>query len=523
MATIKGNHKQKQVVISPNCLLPSRRDTNGNSRFKHSVVTKQTNAKKTVKSTSKSSEEDKSFQLEDKENVFSIDFAADDDYLEFTNQDFFSGFDTKGALDVDWSSTEIFGDFDTDSPTQSTTSDGFEAFDCFRDGDPFSIQNAVWLQPPSDSGFSVQSAVQELSEEQMGNTLCPEALRALKGLLIGSDYFQTGQFNEAISAFQDTIDIFQKQQKNPTIKDNTALTFIARLASSCLLGVGDCLWRLNMLKDALSSYKQMLSVVGTCLGKSFVNRDVAHAHFQMALIHKSLDNPKQCLSCFQQALHAYRQCPSKGTDSIMGVLMHNLGNSYAQMGSHSQALEHYKEALNIWSVLSKAHMRVHSAPTLNQIGLVHYELGEFAKAANAHGKAMQILSHRVAAAQEKSAATAQESLTMDRIAMIRTLHWLGRTHVREGGASLEKALSAFRASSALIKLACGELHPWMAVTHEQMACVYEQQRKYAQSLEAYKDAWVLLHRHYENQSEPSLHRLLLCIVRVEEQELDQHF
>jgi tetratricopeptide (TPR) repeat protein len=538
---------------------------------------------------------------------------------------------SNGNTRDDWASNDIFSDFSVPSfekhnnsakmkispniviankPSPSTSPDPFDscAFDYFGGGqDPFAVANhgyslgagttsasaAIgkddfsWRVPDesttshhlqtmfaaTSTATASASVVQELVlESSHGPCLAPEAVAALRGLLIGCDYYRASQYAPALDAFQETVDQFAHSQVNRRHEEDqadddeetnhsntTTFSFLARVASSCLVGVGDCLQKQHLYQDALSSYKQVISVTSTCLGHQYTNQDVAQAHFQMGLIYSSTQSstchcPKDAVACFHRAILAYRQCSTTAAtndDVMLGCVYHNLGNALRQAGcAHDQALEAYQDAITVFTNTdadtgnSKTLFHSHTATSLNAMACVYFDICDYPKAATAHGKAMQILSHRVAATQEMlvacngngngnnshtAAAYYQDELMRDRVRMARTLHWLGRTHLQQGtAASIQTSLKAYRASLRLIHTACGAFHPWMAATHEKMGHLVERTMTqggggdYQHALASYKEAWMMLHLHHRTnpRAAPSLLRLLHSIARVEQELLE---
>ena len=120
-----------------------------------------------------------------------------------------------------------------------------------------------------------------------------------------------------------------------------------------------------------------------------------------------LEAKRKSIEKYHEALELYRRA---GDRSKEAVTLNNIGMVHWSLGEMRKALEKYNEALPIFRAMTD---RRGEATTLNNIGTVHWSLGETLKALEKHSEALPIFQAMIDRRGEAS--------TLNKIGMV---HWL---------------------------------------------------------------------------------------------------
>ena len=148
----------------------------------------------------------------------------------------------------------------------------------------------------------------------------------------------------------------------------------------------------------------------------------------------------------------------------------NIGVIYYNQGNYAKALEYHEKALDIRErVLGPNHPD--TAQSYNNIGLVYYNQGDYAKALEYYGKALDIY-ERVLGTDHPDTAAAYCNIAL----------------VYHGQGDYTKALEYHRKALDISERVLGPNHPDTARSYINIGVVYKRQGDYAKALEYYGKA-----------------------------------
>ena len=154
------------------------------------------------------------------------------------------------------------------------------------------------------------------------------------------------------------------------------------------------------------------------------------------------------------------------TETLASVL-HNIGYAYDDMGDYDKALEYYGKALEIFeSKLGKDHP--YTATTYNNIALVYKNMGDYDKALMCFEKALEIR---------------ESKLGKDHLSTATTYNNVAGIYEAMG--DYNKALDYYEKSLKIKESKLGKEHPDTATTYNNLATVYEDMCCYNMALEYY--------------------------------------
>ena len=157
------------------------------------------------------------------------------------------------------------------------------------------------------------------------------------------------------------------------------------------------------------------------------------------------------------------------TETLASVL-HNIGYGYQCMGDYDKALEYYGKALEIReSKLGIDH--TDTATTYNNIAGVYWAKGDYAKALEYHGKALEIR---------------ESKLGKDHPDTATTYNNIAGVHYAKG--DYDKALEYNGKALEIRESKLGKDHPDTATTYNNIAGVYDAKGDYDKALEYYMKA-----------------------------------
>ena len=159
----------------------------------------------------------------------------------------------------------------------------------------------------------------------------------------------------------------------------------------------------------------------------------------------------------------------KETETLASVL-HRLGYGYNEMGDYDKALEYYGKALEIWeSKLGKDHPS--TAPTYNNIAGVHYAKGDYDKALEYFWKALKIT---------------ESKLGKDHPSTAPTYNNIGEVYRVKG--DYDKAFKYYGKALEIAESKLGKDYPETAATYSGIALVYQAKGDFDKALEYHGSA-----------------------------------
>ena len=155
---------------------------------------------------------------------------------------------------------------------------------------------------------------------------------------------------------------------------------------------------------------------------------------------------------------------------MMASVLHRLGYGYNEMGDYDKALDYFGKALEIReSKLGKDHPD--TATTYNNIAGVYWAKGDYDKALEFFGKALEIRESKLGKDHTDTATTYNDIATVYRFK-----------------ADYDKALEYYEKAIRIKESKFGKDHPSTAITYDNIAAVYRFKTDYYKALEYYKKA-----------------------------------
>ena len=154
----------------------------------------------------------------------------------------------------------------------------------------------------------------------------------------------------------------------------------------------------------------------------------------------------------------------------ISVLLNNIAGVYQAQGEYIKALDYYGKALEVREkVLGSNH--TDTSETYNNMAGVYQDQGEYGKALESYGKALGIVERVLGSDHPYTAAT-----------------YNNIAGVYQAQGEYEKALENYGKALEVRERVLGSDHPSTATTYNNMAVVYQNQRKYEKALEYYGKA-----------------------------------
>ena len=154
----------------------------------------------------------------------------------------------------------------------------------------------------------------------------------------------------------------------------------------------------------------------------------------------------------------------------ISALLNNMALVYQEQGEYEKALEYFGKALDVRErVLGSDHPD--TATTYNNMAVVYKEQGEYEKALEYNGKALEVV-ERVLGSDHPYTATMYNNIA--------GVYWAQGEY--------EKALEYLGKALDVKDRVLGSDHPYTATTYNNMAVVYEEQGEYEKALEYYEKA-----------------------------------
>ncbi|MDY9926811.1 tetratricopeptide repeat protein [Methanosarcina sp.] len=178
----------------------------------------------------------------------------------------------------------------------------------------------------------------------------------------------------------------------------------------------------------------------------------------------------QLISPFYEEMLQILKAELGSEHSDVAATLNYLGLLYTNMGDYEKALPLYKRALEInEKVLGPKHSDVTN--TLNNLALLYYQMGDYEKALSLYKRALEI-AEKVLGPQHPNVAN--------------TLNNLAELYYQMG--DYEKALSLYKTALDIREKVLGPQHPDVANTLNNLALLYYQMGDYEKALSLYKRA-----------------------------------
>ncbi len=150
--------------------------------------------------------------------------------------------------------------------------------------------------------------------------------------------------------------------------------------ANSLEGIGVVYLRQGEHQRALQYLQQALALRQTLGDKETTGHTLAY----LGDVHIAMKQPVKALEVYLKALVIYREVESQlGTHSLASLLQ-NIAGSYFQLGQYQTALDYYQQLLPTYD---RGLLR---AQVLNNIGVVHINMGNYAQALQAYHTALDI-------------------------------------------------------------------------------------------------------------------------------------
>jgi tetratricopeptide (TPR) repeat protein len=110
-----------------------------------------------------------------------------------------------------------------------------------------------------------------------------------------------------------------------------------------------------------------------------LDRDLAEAHFRLALSYEALEKREDAESHYKKAVEGYKKHLDANPDDPEAH--YNLGQSYANLGNYSEAIREYRQATKL---------KTDDPDIYYDLGIAHTKLAQYDQAAAAFSKSLEI-------------------------------------------------------------------------------------------------------------------------------------
>ncbi len=229
---------------------------------------------------------------------------------------------------------------------------------------------------------------------------CKAQKKADSIYLRGESFYKKGFYTEAQESFEKTILLYEKTNSVQLV--------------SVYEYLGICLYLQSKYKEALDTYKiPIQSGLATTkqLGKLYLNMGLCYqklANYDSSLImayralpilseyenrgrimgdcYNLLGNSLRKLERNEEAIHNYKQAIEIFEDTVsIGYAYNNLALTFQNLSQLDSALFYYQKAL-----ICKQKTNSYNAPTISNIGIVHFKRGDYEKAIDFYKQAISI-------------------------------------------------------------------------------------------------------------------------------------
>jgi tetratricopeptide (TPR) repeat protein len=274
--------------------------------------------------------------------------------------------------------------------------------------------------------------------------------------LLGQAKMDQAEFNEAITIYKKSINIYEK-----TLSSNHP-----DLATS-YNNIGMLYHSIGEYSEALPYHEKALAIRQQSLTPN--HSDLATSYNNIGLVFYSISEYSKAISSHEKALEIRQQSlPPNHPDLAMSY--NNIGLVYNRTGDYSKALSYYEKALEIrQQSLPSNHPLL--ATSYNSIGLVFYSMGEYSKAASYHEKALEIR---------------QQSLPSNHPGLARSYNNIGSVYKAMNECS--KALSYYEKALEMRQQSLSPNHPDLGSSYNNIGSVYKAMNECSKALSYYEKA-----------------------------------
>lgn len=336
---------------------------------------------------------------------------------------------------------------------------------------------------------------------------------------VGQTQIRRGKHEQAKHSFQQALTRLEQQGVVENENERTA-TLRANLLVQIHHNIGNCLYRLGMNVEALTSYRTALKEA-VSYGATFYSATAfAQNAIAVTLFHSDSscsqqeDTKKECMELFAKIVPVYTNIFGNESKEI-ATLQNNIGRVYYVQGLYSEALGAYKEALQIRRTILGTES-IDLAATICNTGQAYHQLGQYDKALFHYNEFIQLAkekfgpqcanNHRDVAITLRCIAEVyheqnqyveakviyENALQVGRNAVgnthpevAATLNKLGNLHFERD--EYDIALRYYKEGYAIEQQVLEPHHPHRVITLSNIAQIYRQQGQYSTALLTYAE------------------------------------
>ncbi|CAF1157433.1 unnamed protein product [Adineta steineri] len=265
-----------------------------------------------------------------------------------------------------------------------------------------------------------------------------------------------GDYNEALSLYKQTLEIYQEIQPSDDL--NLATTYN---------NIGQVQNNMGNYDEALSCYGKSLEIYQKILPED--HPSLATSYNNIGLVYKNMGDYRQAFSSHEKALEIEQKILPSNHPSL-ATSYKNIGLVYKCMGEYSKALSSHEKALEIeQKTLPLNHPSL--AISYNNIGLLHDNMGEYSKALSFYEQTLEIY---------------QKILTSNHPDFAMCLNNIGSVYKKMG--EYAKALSFYEKTLDIENKSLLPNHPSLTISYSNIGMVYDNMGQYPKALSSYEKA-----------------------------------
>lgn len=399
--------------------------------------------------------------------------------------------------------SNIIKDIDIKSITQEHEIALIEAYYHAKEALKFA-ELGVWvikyIEPFDEAGYwktiyPIYEDFVELLKEKVGSENIYFGIFMRRLAFLNED---RGRYNEAISYYQQVLDIFEKNlgrrilENNDVAVDDHSIAMVSNDLANCYLSIGEYEKALTLQQKALkivqnkvdedplyiallqqnmaTTYqylgqynramelcREALNVREARLGEE--DLEVATTLENLAIIHQQSSNYKEALPIYQRVLNI-RERKLGPKHPLVAQSLSNLGTLYILMDSIEDALKYNQRAYEIAEEkLDKNNISI--ANTLNNLGAAYRYAYRYDEALEVYQRALQITEH---------------SLGFDNLNVAHTLSNVAEIYCKKK--NYEKALELYQKALTIAKNSLGMEHPFVGLILNNIGRLYIDTREF---------------------------------------------
>ncbi len=253
--------------------------------------------------------------------------------------------------------------------------------------------------------------------------------------LVGSAYFESGEFPKALGYFERSLSMSERQYHG---RDHAAM-------ASSLNQVAITYRNLGEYRKAVE-YNEKALAMRERLARGRDSAAVASSYNNLGRAYQSIGEPRKAIEYHDKALAMSERVRARRDHPDTAMAINHLGLAYGLLGEHRRAIDYHEKALAMRERIFAQRDHPHIADSYSNLGLEYFLVADYRTALEYHEKALAMRS-RISGGRDSSKVAA-------------SLHNVGRTY--DGLQDYRKAIEYLEKGLAMRRRVYGGDHAEIA-------------------------------------------------------------